>query len=319
MRMDGKKLAIVLITALLAGTMTAGCQNNSEQKESGEKIEQENGKVSLPKGKKLTEEVAAEFLAANDLEKLCKDNGTVQIEAEYVYPDDAGNLQTGGKDTFTYQSTEKDVAFVDEADNFYSYYDGYKCFYSITDIAGEEDQPTKSYDINYYSDRALEEVGSMGYGMYTGSNFSDDSVYKETNGGYEMYEYYDDGEGGATITAYYADKEKVIHSVETTIYPKSGESYQETTKKMILGEGKEPKLAEVFENGAYTVKVVENAGTETEYVVEFKVPENTNFFGLISEGEALSYDPEGTQLIGEDQYETVLQIKKDETLYLVNL
>lgn len=319
MRMRGKRLAVLFLAAVLAGTMAAGCGKDSEKKESAEKTEQDNKKVTLPKGEKLTEELEAEFVEANDLETLCKANGTVQIESEYVYPDEDGNFQTGGKDTYTYQLADKGVAYVDEADNFYSYYDGDKSFYSIAEIEGEDDQQTQSYDINYYSQRALEEMGSMNYGMYSGNSFCDDSVYKETDDGYELYEYYDDGEGGATITVYHADKDKVIHSVEATIYPAEGEAYEETTKKLILGEGKAPQLAEVYANGAYTVKVVENAGTEAENIVEFKAPQNTSFFGLLSAGEGLAYDPEGTQLIGEDPYDTSLTIEKDELLYLVNV
>lgn len=325
MRMSGKKLAVLFVTAMLAGTLAAGCGKDSEKKESresGDEVKQEDSKDSkdlLPKGKKLTEELAAEFAEANALETLCKANGTVQIETEYVYPDEEGNLLTGGKDTYTYQLTEKGVACEDAADNFYSYYDGYKSFYSIADVAGEDDQQMQSYDINYYSDRALAEMGSMDYGMYSGSSFCDDSVYKETDDGYELYEYYDGEETGATVTAYYANKEKIITSVETTIYPVEGEAYLETTKKLVLGEGEAPQMAEAYVNGACTVKVVENAGTEAENTVEFKVPENTNFFGLLSEGEGLSYDPEGTRLIGEDAYDTNIVINKDETLYLVNV
>lgn len=322
MRMNGKKLAVLLVSVILAGTLAAGCGKDSEKKESqesGDEVKQEDSKDLLPKGKKLTEELAEEFVEANALEALCKANETVQIETEYVYPDEEGNLLTGGKDTYTYHLTDKGVAYEDAADNFYSYYDGYKSFYSIADVVGEDDQQMQSYDINYYSERALAEMGSMDYGMYSGNSFCDDSVYKETDDGYELYEYYDGEENGATVIVYYANKEKIITSVETTIYPVEGEAYQESAKKLVLGEGETPQLAEAYVNGACTLKVIENAGTEAENMVEFKVPENTNFFGLLSEGEGLSYDPEGTQLIGEDQYDTNMVISKDETLYLVNL
>lgn len=324
--MGKKKVLLLLMTAAFVGVSVTGCGKNSSDKESENKstIEQEQkAAIQIPECEKMDEELQAEFEEANSIQNLCEKYGSIQIDSSFVYIDENGKKSSGGKNSEQYTKGENGILSQNISDGYSSYQEGNKVSYSKYNMAiaeeGESEavevQPETSYMVDYSSDAYIELYGDdMSGGIYTGVEYAMQSGYKETKDGYEIYEAYDFGDGTGSVITYYANKDKIVEKCVSVTYPGNAARYEDMVRELKTGIDVSIKQMEEFENGQYTVTVVEKAtGAQTQ----IKVPAGTDFYFGVGDNEIVTRDEAGTEMVNEDRYDTSATINEDTTLYIV--
>lgn len=317
--MSKKKILLLLMATVLAGTVVSGCgDNTSENKTSQgntEGQEQKSG-IQMPECEEMDEALLQEFKEANTITSLCEKYGTVQIESTYVYMDDNGKKSNGGKSTDQYRMGENGIEYQSISDDYSAYQNGKKVSYSKYDMTNEEETGLETtYMLNYYSDAFNEVYGSDMYmGIYGGMEYAMQYGYKETSDGYELYEAYDYGDGTGNVITYYANKDKIIEKSESLMYPGNAARYVDCTRDLKLGEDVSIEPMEEFENGEITVTVIEKASGEQ---TQLKMPAGTELYFCVNDDEIVTRDEAGTQMIGESRFDTFLNVNEDATFYII--
>lgn len=324
--MGKKKVLLLLMTAAFAGAVITGCGKNTSEKESENKSTTEQGentKIQIPECEKMDEELQAEFKEANSIQNLCEKYGSIQIDTSFVYIDEKGKKSSGGKSTEQYAKGENEILSQNISDGYNFYQEGSKVSYSKYNMGMEaegenvtaETQPETSYMVDYSSDAYIELYGDdMSGGIYTGVEYAMQSGYKETKDGYEIYEAYDFGDGTGNVITYYANKDKIVEKCVSVTYPENAARYEDMVRELKIGVDVSIKPIEEFENGQYTVTVVEKAtGAQTQ----IKVPAGTDFYLGVGDNEIVTRDEAGTEMVNEERYDTSATINEDTTLYIV--
>lgn len=169
--------------------------------------------------------------------------------------------------------------------------------------------------VNYTSDAYFDIYGDDVFGgIYTGVEYAMQSGYKETKDGYEIYEAYDFGDGTGNVITYYANKDKIVEKSVSVTYPEKAARYEDSVNELKTGVDVSIKPIEEFENGQYTVTIVEKAnGTQTQ----IKVPAGTELYFGVGQDEIVTRDEAGTEMVNSDRYDTSVTVNEDVTLYIV--
>ena len=324
--MGKKKVLLLLMTAALVGAAVTGCGKDTSDKESGNKSSTEQGEkttIQIPECEEMDEDLQAEFVEANTIENLCEKYGSIEIDSSFVYMDDNGKKSNGGKNVQQYIKGENGIVSQNVSDGYSSYQEGNKVSYSKynMDIAGEdgtedvEGQSGVSYMVNYTSDAYFDIYGDDVFGgIYTGVEYAMQSGYKETKDGYEIYEAYDFGDGTGNVITYYANKDKIVEKSVSVTYPEKAARYEDSVNELKTGVDVSIKPIQEFENGQYTVTIVEKAnGTQTQ----IKVPAGTELYFGVGQDEIVTRDEAGTEMVNSDRYDTSVTVNEDVTLYIV--
>lgn len=317
--MSNKKILLVLMTAVLAGTMITGCGGNeSEKKDNKSKTEGQTQKtaIHIPECEEMDEALLEEFKEANTLTNLCEKYGTVQIDSKYIFMDENGKKSNGGKSTDQYRMGENGIEYQSISDGYLSYQNGQSVSYSKYEMMDEnEASQGNSYMVTYTSNSFIEnwDVGFVN-GIYTGVEYAMEYGYKETADGYEIYEAYDFGDGTGNVITYYANKDKVVEKMESLAYPQNAARYVDSTRELTTGGDISIAPIEEFENGEITVTVIEKvSGAQTQ----IKMPAGTEVYFCVNDDEIVTTDEAGTQMIGADRFETYTTVNADMTFYIV--
>ena len=314
--MSKRKIITFLMVAVMAGGIFTGCGEDTSNKKSEENKESQQSAIPVPEGEELDAELMEEFVQANELSNLCKKYGNIRIDTSYVYMDENGKKSDGGKDSMVYTLGENGIVSGNTGDGYSSYTASSQLTYSkYQDM--ETPNSVVNYSVCYYSNsfnKLMEEFQETG--LYAGSEYVETYCYKETADGYEIYEVYDWGDGTGNVITYYANKDKVVTKSESMCYPKNAARYVDCTRALKTGVETTPKQLEEFENGEITVTIIENASGNQ---MEVKVPAGTEFSFIVDEVEAATLDPEGTQFVGGDRYESMLTVNENVTVYIAEV
>lgn len=315
--MSRKKILLLFMAAALIGVTVTGCDKNTPGNTKENDTENEKSQssgIQMPKGESLDQALMEEFKAANDITALCQKYETIQIDSEYVFMDENGKKSDGGTLQELYCMRENDLVYQSNMDGYVFYQKGNKINYT-KDLLIDGDTETPFYTVGYYTDAFIEMYGeTMLNNIYTGSEYADQSGYRETSDGYEIYEMYDFGDGTGNVITYYTNKDKEIQKIESVTYPKNAARYVDSTRVVQTGVEVSGNAIDEFENGEVTVTVIEKtSGTQTE----LRMPAGTELSFRAGDNEIITLDEQGTQLLGETVYDTYATMTESTTLYVV--
>lgn len=316
--MRKKKILLAFIPAILVGMLVTGClEKGVEKKDSTSKTEETGQKsvIQMPKCEEMNESVKNEFIEANNIRNLCEKYGTLQIENTYIFMQENGEKSEPDIRTEQYRLGDDGIEYERVLDGEESYQNGDKVSYMKSSMVSQEGEIENYYVINYKSDAYMDMYGSEIYiSLYTGDGFADQSGYKETSNGYELYEAYDYGDGTGYFVTYYANENKIVEKTESVAYIENAEKYIDNVGELKTGIETTIAPIEDFENGEITVTVIEQAsGKQTQ----IKMPVGTEMYFDVQEDEIVTKDEVGTEMIGETRYDTYMTVNENVTLYIV--